>query len=161
MSCNSMSNTNSASLRSGDQRPPTRYSCNQGEGGRVESRRDAGPIWESGCSHRIWGEAEETQEESEVQLHVACGRSLCSCEVTALYSLLCCIQREVVRRTELTGDEALAARLSKPSTVYGGGAKSGKNRLKQPISAHEKNLLKRGGAGRHAFKSKTRHKRRH
>lgn len=64
-------------------------------------------------------------------------------------------------RTEATPEAAMAARLAAPSTVYGGGAKSGKNRPKETMSKQEKNSLKRGGAGRHAFKSKTRHKRRH
>lgn len=64
-------------------------------------------------------------------------------------------------RVEATPEAAMAARLAAPSTVYGGGAKSGKNTPKPTMSKQEKNSLKRGGAGRHAFKSKTRHKRRH
>ena len=56
----------------------------------------------------------------------------------------------------------MAKRLAAPSRVYGGGARS-KRKAEPKASAaskREKNLLRRGGAGRHAFKSKQRHKRR-
>lgn len=52
-----------------------------------------------------------------------------------------------------------AAALKRPSKVYAGGAKS--QRFEKPtISKRQKNLAKRHGTGKHAFKSKARHKRR-
>ena len=56
----------------------------------------------------------------------------------------------------------MAKRLAAPSRVYGGGARS-KRKSDTKVSAaskREKNLLRRGGAGHHGFKSKQRHKRR-
>ena len=55
----------------------------------------------------------------------------------------------------------MSRRLAAPSRVYGGGALSKRKAAPgKAASTREKNLLRRGGAGRHAFKSKQRHKRR-
>ncbi len=56
----------------------------------------------------------------------------------------------------------MAKRLAAPSRVYGGGARSKRktDTKGSAASKREKNLLRRGGTGRHAFKSKQRHKRR-
>lgn len=52
-----------------------------------------------------------------------------------------------------------AAALKRPSKVYAGGAKT--QRFEKPtVSKRQKNLAKRHGTGKHAFKSKARHKRR-
>ena len=65
-------------------------------------------------------------------------------------------------RTNDNPEAALAKRLAAPSRVYGGGARSKRktDTKGSAASKREKNLLRRGGTGRHAFKSKQRHKRR-
>ena len=64
-------------------------------------------------------------------------------------------------RVEVSDEVAIARRLAAPSKVYGGGARSKRKAAPgKTASTRDKNLLRRGGAGRHAFKSKQRHKRR-
>lgn len=62
-------------------------------------------------------------------------------------------------REEGEAPDAEALALKRPSNVYSGGAKS--QRIEAPsVSKRQKNQIKRGGAGKHSFKSKAKHKRR-
>lgn len=69
------------------------------------------------------------------------------------------MQLAMIGREDGEAPEPEAVTLKRPSSVYAGGAKS--QRIEAPsVSNRQKNQIKRGGAGKHSFKSKAKHKRR-